>query len=83
MISTDIRGETRRYFKQYVEMFPIPKIPIASQRPFELLVDQILSAKQSDPGADTTALEREIDQLVYALYGLTAAEIAIVEGNDK
>jgi hypothetical protein len=26
------------------------------------------------------ALEREIDQLVYKLYGLTEAEIAIVEG---
>lgn len=25
-------------------------------------------------------LEAEIDRLVYALYGLTAAEIAVVEG---
>jgi hypothetical protein len=31
----------------------------------------------ADP-ADTTALEREIDQLVYALYGLTPEEIKIV-----
>lgn len=30
--------------------------------------------------ADTTALEREIDPQVYALYGLTSEEIAIVEG---
>ncbi len=30
--------------------------------------------------ADTTALEAEIDQLVYARYGLTAEEIALVEG---
>lgn len=28
----------------------------------------------------STALEAEIDQLVYELYGLTGAEIAIVEG---
>ena len=42
--------------------------------------DQILSAKASDPGADTRELEREIDQLVYALYGLTEEEIGIVEG---
>ena len=27
-----------------------------------------------------TATDEEIDQLVYALYGLTAEEIAIVEG---
>jgi len=30
--------------------------------------------------ADTSALEREIDQQVYALDGLTPEEIAIVEG---
>jgi hypothetical protein len=29
---------------------------------------------------DTTALEQEIDQLVYKLYDLTAEEIAVVEG---
>ena len=28
--------------------------------------------------ADTSALEREIDELVYKLYGLTEKEIAIV-----
>jgi len=36
-------------------------------------------SKSLDPTADTTALEAEIDQLVYALYGLTAEEIALVE----
>jgi hypothetical protein len=28
----------------------------------------------------TSALERQIDEMVYALYGLTPEEIAIVEG---
>ncbi len=44
------------------------------------LVDQILAAKKSDPHADTSALEDEIDQLVYDLYGLTEEERRIVEG---
>ncbi|QSV65169.1 MAG: N-6 DNA methylase [Dolichospermum sp. DL01] len=44
------------------------------------IVDQILTAKKSDPNADTTALETEIDQLVYQLYELTAEEIKIIEG---
>ena len=44
-------------------------------------VTQILTLKKSDPTADTSALEAEIDKLVYALYGLTAEEIAIVEGD--
>jgi hypothetical protein len=30
-----------------------------------------------------SAWEREIDQLVYALYGLTPEEIKIVEGATK
>jgi adenine-specific DNA-methyltransferase len=34
----------------------------------------------ADPAADTSALEREIDQQVYALYGLTPEEIKTVEG---
>jgi len=29
---------------------------------------------------DTSALERQIDKMVYKLYGLTEEEIAIVEG---
>ncbi|MCG2659497.1 MAG: hypothetical protein L6437_04530 [Kiritimatiellae bacterium] len=32
-----------------------------------------------DAVADATAWEREIDQLVYKLYGLTPEEIKIVE----
>jgi hypothetical protein len=44
------------------------------------LVDRILAAKKADPSADTSALEAEIDQLVYKLYGLTDEEIAVVEG---
>ena len=32
---------------------------------------------------DTTALEREIDRLVYDLYSLTEDEIKIVEGRNE
>lgn len=34
--------------------------------------------KKSDPSADVSALESEIDQMVYKLYGLTEEEIKIV-----
>lgn len=57
---------------------------------FITLVDQILSAKKQPPSspfskgelpvADTSALEEQIDGMVYALYGLTPEEIAIVQG---
>ncbi len=41
---------------------------------------KILTLKKADPAADTSALEAEIDQLVYQLYGLSEEEIAMVEG---
>jgi hypothetical protein len=36
--------------------------------------------KQQDSAADTSALEAEIDRMVYDLYGLTEEEREIVEG---
>lgn len=55
-------------------------------RPFAVLDNpsaRILAAKARDAGADVSAWEREIDPLVYALYGLTPKEIQIVEGAAK
>lgn len=43
------------------------------------LVDKILLTKRANSSADTSALESEIDRLVYQLYGLTEEEIAIIE----
>ena len=58
---------------------PIPDFPPKDEQVLTKLVDRILAAKRKNPEADTSALEREIDQLVYALYGLTPEEIRIVE----
>ena len=46
-------------------------------------VDRILKAKQANPAADVLAQEREIDDLVYRLYGLSKEEIKIVEDTAK
>jgi len=48
---------------------------------YNLLVDRTVGAKNGKPDADTSALEAEIDRQVYALYGLTKEEIALVEGS--
>jgi hypothetical protein len=37
---------------------------------------------KDNPNADTSALEREINKMVYKLYDLTPEEIAIVEGKE-
>ena len=66
---------------------PLLQIPIIDATkeqagPVIARVDQILDAKASDSRSDTSFLEHEIDVLVYALYGLTAEEIAVVEGRE-
>ena len=77
--STQIRGGFVRFIAQYVSQIPIPTIKPAQQAPISKIVDQILAAKRTDPDADVSALENEIDQLVYLLYNLTPEEIGIVE----
>ena len=62
------------------KQLPIPRISGARQRPFIRLVERILAAKGSNPAADTSGEEAELDRLVYALYGLTAAEAWAVGG---
>jgi hypothetical protein len=81
---SDLVNEDARIFPEVkpIQLFKLP-IPIPKkQKQIELekIVNQILTAKKSDPKADTTALEKAIDQLVYQLYGLTEEEIKIVEG---
>ena len=60
---------------------PIPDVSPEQQTSIIALVDKVLDAKRTAPNADISHLENEIDKLVYALYGLTPDEIAIVEGS--
>ena len=63
------------------------KIPSKTiQSTFDIIVDQILSITKDDDyihspekQAKVKQYERQIDQMVYELYGLTPEEIAIVE----
>lgn len=60
-----------------------------NQQPLITLVDQIFAADKKQPplspfnrgegDADTVALERRIDKMVYDLYGLAPKEIEIAE----
>jgi type I restriction-modification system DNA methylase subunit len=58
---------------------PIKDIAYSDQRLFIELVDQILARKKENPKADTSELEKRIDQMVYELYGLTDEEVKVVE----
>jgi len=50
-------------------------IPNASEQTIETLVQKCLEAK----GQNCQQWEKEIDQIVYQLYDLTPAEIALIE----
>ncbi len=58
---------------------PVPQVDDKSKSIITQKIDAIMSAKQQNPQADTSALEADIDQLVYKLYDLTPDEIAIIE----
>jgi adenine-specific DNA-methyltransferase len=73
------KGEMLELYKKPLSEIPIKRISPDEQKPFIKLADRILAAKQNDAEADTNALEREMDELVYSLYGLTPEEIAVVE----
>jgi type II restriction/modification system DNA methylase subunit YeeA len=61
-------------------MYTIPIPGTAKIEAIETLVQKILSAKSKNSSTNVSKLERQIDKLVYQLYGLTEEEIAIVEG---
>ena len=78
-----MQGANYQVDKEPLLAVPLPK-PDTLDKNIEMnvinLVDKILTTKKQNPETDTSALEAEIDQLVYQLYGLTEQEIAIIEG---
>ncbi|NEP40115.1 MAG: hypothetical protein F6K35_13085 [Okeania sp. SIO2H7] len=75
------KGEALAQVKVFhLEMLPFYPVFMQQQAPVIKIVDRILAAKKSNPNADTTALEKEIDRLIYQRYELTEEEIKIVEG---
>ena len=79
--STALRGDAYRLTPEFLNDFAFPDLSPAQQKPIIALVDKILAAKQADRNADTSKLEREIDKLVYALYGITEqSDIDLIEG---
>jgi hypothetical protein len=83
--STPFSGGYFAFSRQYIEPLPIRPIDFAlpSERArhdaIEALANRILKAKQANTAADTSVLERGIDERVYRLYGLTSDEIRLVE----
>ncbi|MCL2417301.1 MAG: Eco57I restriction-modification methylase domain-containing protein [Bacteroidales bacterium] len=73
------KGETLELYQQPLSEIPIKLATKKEQSEIVDVVDKIISTKQANPQADTTALEKQIGTLIYALYGLTQEEIEIIE----
>jgi hypothetical protein len=55
-------------YQQPLSEIPIKNISLEEQQPFIDLVDKIIEIKKDNLEADTSNLERQIDQMVYKLY---------------
>ena len=64
---------------KYIEQLPLPNT-LVSERIVQSL-DSIFNLKGSNIAVNTSNFEQDIDQQVYALYGLTEEEIKIVENS--
>jgi len=87
----------QKFFSFGLDIYPahLKRLPIKTtisenQKPFIEIVEKILAITKSyeylqnpDMRSKVQEYERQIDQLVYQLYGLTEDEIKIVENFDK
>ena len=72
------KGRMLELFQIPLSEIPIKRISADAQEQFVRFSGRIAVAKRE--GTGVAALERELDELVYGLYGITTAERAIVDG---
>ncbi len=84
------KGDALELYQKPLSEIQIKKISDKAQHAFITVVDQILNITKdedyhSNPAkqAKVKEYERQIDQMVYELYGLTPEEIGVVEGEAK
>ena len=73
------KGETLELYQKPLSEIPIKKASSDIQISIVKIVDEIITLKKTNPNHDTSSLERQIDSIVYDIYGLTDAEIKIIE----
>jgi hypothetical protein len=78
-----LAGGYLRIGQNEIRQIPVPEPNNDQSKLIIDLVNQILVRKRKNSDADTSELEHEIDEQVYALYGLTPEDIKIVEASAK
>lgn len=74
----ELQGGTRELSTIFFANIPIPEADSKTKNNITKIVDEIITLKKQDK--DTTPLEKNIDEIVYSLYGLSDEEVKVVEG---
>ena len=80
-ISNTIRGGFVRWISQYVAELAIPPASDADKARLTQLAEACAQATQRQDRATLTALEAEINTIVYRLFHLTEQEITLIESS--
>lgn len=67
---------------QAIEPLCVPKPEVSIEETIESNIDSILSSLATDKDSDISVYTSKIDQLLYELYGLTNAEVKIIDPNE-
>ena len=79
--ASDLGKDAIRWFRTFVRRIPVPHPTPSQEASLVRLVDAILTKKRSDPEADVSALEEQIEDQVCRLYRLTDEERAAVSAS--
>lgn len=75
----DLRGGDYHIYPEHIRNIPIAPATDEQQQQIANLVDGIVATKSTNPNADTSLIEQQIDNIVYHLYELTYDEVLIVD----
>lgn len=73
------KGAFPKILIQDIKDFPIPEIPKRIEKIITTKVTNIIQQNCTDPQSDTSAIEKDIDIIVYNLYDLTYDEVLIID----
>lgn len=73
------KGAFPKILVQDIKDFPIPDIPERIQETITTKVTDIMQQNQLDSQSDVSAIEKDIDEIVYHLYDLTYDEVLIID----
>jgi hypothetical protein len=76
-ITSTIQGGFMRFIYQYMQHLPIAPAAPAERQAIEERVEKLLACRGE--GSLVRAWEREIDEIVYRVYGLSKEEVKVIE----